>query len=194
MSQNLGQQVQQLEQNLTIVMRERQKLEEGIAANKSTQTTVSKAQANLDKSSKQVQVVIHEKEIETSSMQNELARIRVDALNTDAHNMQLRDTLAKLVGELKEKDTLIEKYEMEIRQRNDEIEKKMYRVDRLNRKFETLTSGMEDENTGPLEATIKNLKKEITTAQDENTELQRNWLADQTTLVNSIAATEEVSE
>jgi len=194
MSQNLSQQVQQLEQNLTIVMRERQKLEDGIAANKSTQTTVSKAQHNLEKSARQVQTVIHEKEIEHSSMQNELARIRVDSLNTDAHNMQLRDTLAKLVAELKEKDGLIEKYEMEIRQRNDEIEKKMYRVDRLNRKFEQLTSGMEDENTGPLEATIKNLKKEIVTAQDENTELQRDWLSNQTELVNSTDETEQISE
>lgn len=192
--QNLQQQVNHLDQNLTVVMRERQKLEEGIAANASTQTTVSKAQKNLIKTAAQVQGAIHEKEIETSSMQNELARIRVDSLNTDAHNMQLRDTLSKLVTELKEKDSLIEKYEMEIRQRNDEIEKKMYRVDRLNRKFESLTSGMEDENTGPLEATIKNLKKEIQVAQDENTELQRNWLADQTKLVNSIAATEDVSE
>jgi chromosome segregation ATPase len=192
--QNLQQQVNNLDQNLTVVMRERQKLEEGIAANASTQTTVSKAQKNLIKTAGQVQGQIHEKEIETSSMQNELARIRVDSLNTDAHNMQLRDTLSKLVTELKEKDSLIEKYEMEIRQRNDEIEKKMYRVDRLNRKFESLTSGMEDENTGPLEATIKNLKKEIQVAQDENTELQRNWLADQTKLVNSIAATGDVSE
>jgi len=98
------------------------------------------------------------------------------------------------VAELKEKDGLIEKYEMEIRQRNDEIEKKMYRVDRLNRKFEQLTSGMEDENTGPLEATIKNLKKEISTAQEENTELQRDWLVNQTELVNSTDETETISE
>merc|ERR1711865_1281199 len=75
-----------------------------------------------------------------------------------------------------------------------EIEKKMYRVDRLNRKFEQLTSGMEDENTGPLEATIKNLKKEISTAQEENTELQRDWLSNQTELVNSTDETEQISE
>merc|ERR1719261_1264270 len=95
-------------------------------------------------------------------MENELARVRVDTLNTDAHNMQLRDTLAKLVAELKEKDGLIEKYQVEIRQRNDEIEKKMYRVDRLNRKYELLVDGQEDvEHMGPLEATISALRKEI---------------------------------
>ena len=99
----------------------------------STQTAIRKAQKNLIKTAAQLQGAIHEKEIETSSMQNELARTRVDSLNTDAHNMQLRDTRPKLVTNLKEKDSLIEKYEMEIRQRNIEIEKKMYRVDRLSR-------------------------------------------------------------
>ena len=193
-SHNLQQQINQLDQNLEVVERERQKLEESIAANKSTQMTVSKAANNLAKGAEQVQAKTHEKEIEKSAMQNELARIKVDALNTDAHNMQLRDSLSKMVGELKEKDTLIEKYEMEIRQRNDEIEKKMYRVDRLNRKFEQLTSGMEDENVGPLEATIKNLNKEILGAQDENTELQRNWLTSQTELVNTSSKTEGIAE
>jgi uncharacterized coiled-coil DUF342 family protein len=33
---------------------------------------------------------------------------------------------------------LIAKYQLEIRQRNDEIEKKMYRVDRLNKKYEKM--------------------------------------------------------
>jgi len=36
----------------------------------------------------------------------------------------------------------------------------MLRLDRLNKKYEQLVSNMEDENTGPLEATIKNIKKE----------------------------------
>jgi hypothetical protein len=38
----------------------------------------------------------------------------------------LREILGKAMGELNDKDRLIEKYQLEIRQRNDEIEKKMY--------------------------------------------------------------------
>ncbi len=41
---------------------------------------------------------------EMAAMENELVRAKVDALNTDAHNMQLCDTPAKLVAELQEKD------------------------------------------------------------------------------------------
>ena len=50
--------------------------------------------------------------------------------------------------ELKEKESLIEKYEAEIRARHDEIEKKQLFIDRLNRKFDSLVSNMIDENTG----------------------------------------------
>ena len=63
-------------------------------------------------------------------MQNELARIKVDSLNTEAHNVQLSETLQRLEEELTSRDRLIAKYQLEIRQRTDEIEKKMYRVDR----------------------------------------------------------------
>ena len=93
--------------------------------------------------------------------------------------------LDKLVKELRDKDKLIEKYEMEIRQRNDEIEKKMYAVDRLNRKFEALTAATpEEENLGPLEATIKNMNTEKDKMEKENREKQKEWLRVQTELVD----------
>ena len=131
---NIREQIAVCEQNRQTVDRERQELEANIAANQSTQTTVEKAAANLHKAAKKVVVFVHAKELEKSTLENEMARIRVDALNTAAHAEALRASLGELVAGLKEKDRLIEKYEMEIRQRNDEIEKKMYIVDRLNRK------------------------------------------------------------
>jgi len=87
----------------------------------------------------------------------------MDALRpcTGAHNGKLQETLDALDSELKEKARTIEKYESEIKRRNDEIEKKTKDVDRLNREFEKKTGGFEDENTGPLEATIKNMNREI---------------------------------
>lgn len=128
-------------------------------------------------------------------MSNELARVRVDNLNTRSHNDQLRETLAKLVEQLKEKDTTVERHELEIRQRTDEIEKKMLRVDRLNRKLEHLTSNATSaENTGPLEATIVNLQKEIRTISSENLEFQGRWLRVQTQLVSSSAETEALKD
>lgn len=63
--------------------------------------------------------------LEEANLLNEEARIRVDSLNTEAHNLQLRETLKRTEDELNAKDRLIDKYQLEIRQRNDEIEKKV---------------------------------------------------------------------
>jgi hypothetical protein len=58
----------------------------------------------------------------------------VDILNTESHNTQLSETLKLLDEELREKLRAIEKYELEIKRRNDEIEKKTRDIDGLNRK------------------------------------------------------------
>tara|TARA_B100000795_G_C22789494_1_gene436215 strand:+ start:1569 stop:2015 length:447 start_codon:yes stop_codon:yes gene_type:complete len=120
--------------------------------------------------------VIQKHEQEESSVLNEMARIRVDILNTKSHNDSLQKTTDSLIGELTSKDKLIEKYEMEIRQRNDQIEKKMHTVDRLNRKYEALVAGEpEEENLGPLEATIKHIQKETIRMDGDNREMEKRW-------------------
>lgn len=86
------------------------------------------------KERKKVMERIHATEAEKLTVENELARLKIDALNVEAHNMQLRQTMDACAKDLKDKDTLIERYTMEIRQRNDSVEKKMSIVDRLNRK------------------------------------------------------------
>lgn len=62
---------------------------------------------------------------EETNLQNEEARIRVDSLNTEAHNLQLKETLKRSEEELDARDRLIEKYQLEISQRNVEIENKV---------------------------------------------------------------------
>ena len=181
--------------NIAVAVRERHSTEEHIYTNRHEQVTASKATKNLAKKEKALLMQVHEKEIEAADINNEMARIKVDTLNTEAHNVQLRETTNKSVDELREKDKLIEKYEMEIRQRNDEIEKKMYRVDRLNRKFEKMLDGVEDEESmGPLEASIKNIKKEIDNEDEQAETLQRLWLKDQTLLVQTASETDVVTE
>jgi len=117
-------------------------------------------------------------------LENEVAKMQVDALNTEAHCQSLKKTRAQCLAELKTQDTLIEKYQLEIRQRHDDVEKKMYIVDRLNRKYDALTANKEDVNHGPLEATIKNMDKQLTQTKSENQEIQRDWLKAQTELVS----------
>ncbi|OQS03730.1 hypothetical protein THRCLA_21084 [Thraustotheca clavata] len=181
-------------QTLETVQKERHALEDAIQAQKNTQTTMNKAVNNLVKETQNIQTLIHEKEILYANIKNEMARVNVDILNVQAHTVQLKEAQDKNVSELKSKDLQVEKNELEIRQRNDEIEKKMLRLDRLNKKYEQLVSNMEDENTGPLEATIKNIKKETTQRKKENVELQREWLQIQTSLVNLTAESEDIRE
>jgi len=123
-----------------------------------------------------------------AGLQNELARIKVDTLNVTSHNTQLQVQLKRLNEELKEKDALMAKYQLESRRRNVDIEKKQHDLDLLNRKFDQLMkqrAGMAelDEDSGPLEATIVNMKKEIINKAQECAELQRVWIKMQTELV-----------
>ena len=185
----------QLSTNIQIVTVERQKIEKQVLAEESNRTTVSKAVRNLQKQAAGVKDRTHDLEIQQAHLENELSRIKVDALNTAAHNAQLKDTLEGMVSKLREQDDLILKYQSEIRQRNDDIEKKMYRVDRLNRKYEKMMEGQEDEeNLGPLEATIKSLKADIEAEKEEAGRLEGVWLADQTRLVESAQAAETTLE
>lgn len=121
-------------------------------------------------------------------MQNELARIHVDTLNTRSHNSELEQQLGGLNSELAEKDALVQRYELEARRRTVEVEKKQHELDLLNKKFDTLMkqrAGIAelDEDAGPLEATIVHLKREINTKKEETAELQRAWIKQQTELV-----------
>merc|ERR1712159_317445 len=186
--------IRDFEQNYRTVMAEKQKLEDFIQQNASTQTTVSKAVTNMKKQQKQARSIVREKEATKVVLENEVAKLQVDALNTKAHNVSLNKTLSQCLAELKTQDTLIEKYELEIRQRHDDVEKKMYIVDRLNRKYEQLTANTEDENYGPLEATIKNMEKQLANTKSENQEIQRDWLQSQTQLVSVTANLENLNE
>lgn len=95
-----------------------------------------------------VGVQVHEKELKVVMIQNEVAKLTVDVLNTEAHNVQLEDTLKLLDEELADKAKVIDKYQLEIQRRNDDIEKKTRNVDTLNRKLEKLVYDMEGEDTG----------------------------------------------
>lgn len=181
---NINEQINIVDKHFQALERQRVELVQKLDDNLNDRATVSKAAANYMKKARIILDQLQNGESEVARVENEMARIKVDCLNTDAHNDQLAQTLKKAVSELKEKETLIEKYQLEIRQRNDEIEKEMYIVDRLNRKYDQLTQGHEDTNMGPLEATIHNLQKEIAVVETDNNELQQLWLKDQTILVN----------
>jgi chromosome segregation ATPase len=180
-----------LAQNLVMVTQERQHMEDDVQVTQSARSNVSKATANLIKDQGKLLKKIHERENEGNEVENDIARMKVDRLNASSLNDQLQEQHGIILRELEEKEAMIGKYQLEIRQRNDEVEKKMYRVDRLNKKYEKIvdSAGGED-NLGPLENTIQNLNKDTESTLLECKELERDWLRKQTDLV---AVASEVS-
>ncbi len=61
-------------------------------------------------------------------------------------------------------------------------------------RYEKLTAGVEEENMGPLEATIRNLSKQIAAKVESSEHLQQEWLRDQTTMVAVANVVEEQVE
>lgn len=195
LSKSLVADADSLLQNLQVVTRERQKMEEEMQNSKSTHSNVNKAVENLVKKKLKVMKTIHERENELINVENEISRTKLDLLNCNMLNDQLRDTLKTHVKEFQEKEALIDKYQVEIRQRHDEIEKKMYRVDRLNKKYDKMVeSAGGEENLGPLEYTIKTLEKEIETLSNECKDCERDWLKKQTEMVAVTAEGDKIAE
>lgn len=182
-------------QNLQVVTQERQKLEEDLQTLRSTHSNVNKAVTNLLKEQKKVLQRIHERENEGNEVENEIARYKVARLNVTSAIEQLRDQFSVVTKEVNEKEAMAAKYQLEIRQRNDEVEKKMYRVDRLNKKYDKMVeSAGGEENLGPMENVIKNLNKEIDGTNTECKELEREWLRRQTEMVAVSAECDQIAE
>jgi len=134
---------------------------------------------------------IHEKEIDTGTIDNELARVKIDVMNTTVHCSQLKDRLINEMDDLNEKDKAVANLQMEVRRSHDDIESKMNKVDRLNRKYEQMASDIEEEEPlGPLEASIKSLERQIQTMDGQSRRLQEEWVANQAKLITSIEKTE----
>jgi coiled-coil domain-containing protein 40 len=183
-----------LAQNLVLVTQERQNMEDEVQITLSARTNVSKATENLIKEQSKFLKKAHDRENEGNEVENSIARMKVDRLNACSLNDQLHEQHGVVLKELEEKEAMIGKYQLEIRQRNDEVEKKMYRVDRLNKKFDKMVdSAGGEENLGPLENIISNLNKEAEVVLTECKELERDWLRKQTDLV-AVASEADISK
>lgn len=127
---------------------------------------------------------MHGLEVSRAEAENAIAAFKVEALTVASRVGQLRDALGALEAGVSDKERLIERYDAEIKQRNDAVQKKMTVVDKLNRQWERMTEGqVEPENMGPLHAEVANLSKQIAEVRNQCEVLQRRWLTEQTALV-----------
>eukprot|EP01029_Cantina_marsupialis_P027878 TRINITY_DN774120_c0_g1_i1.p1 TRINITY_DN774120_c0_g1~~TRINITY_DN774120_c0_g1_i1.p1 ORF type:complete len:867 (-),score=347.93 TRINITY_DN774120_c0_g1_i1:177-2777(-) len=174
--------------------RQRREIEQQILVEQSQKVTANKAATNLMKETTATRDNIHKKELEIATLENERARIVVDSLNTEAHNEALRQSSNNIKREIELKATESKAREVEIDQNNTTIEKAILFVERLNRKLEKLTSGDAEENLGPMEAQIHNLKKLKKQSVQECEDLKRRWLKTQSEWVKQSDNTENVKQ
>merc|ERR1719506_2069301 len=187
----------QLSANIQIVTVERQKIEQKVLSAASDRATINNAIEALKKPLGAVKKRTQDLEMQQVMVDNELARVRIDALNTKAHNDQLKETLQSFDVKLQEQEDLIQKYQREIRQRHDDVEKKTLRVAFLNRKLQLHLKDIDlgpEEAMGPLENEIRMIRKETSKIKEECARLRGVWLADQTRLVEVAQRTEAILE
>jgi chromosome segregation ATPase len=163
----------------------------------SEQTTSERVASNSQKRTSKIREEIAEKEVETQTLMNEIARVTVDSLNTKAHNQMLKDRYKQLGDELAEREKLIEQYEQEIRKRHHQIEKKQLYVDRLNREYDEKRTKLEAEAgdgdvAGPQEAKLKHMKKTIADLTKECSDMQKDWIQKQTQLLSISTETDRL--
>lgn len=160
-----------------------QQLEKQIAEKLKTLSSYQKGAQSSQRDGNKLRAIIHEKESATVNYQNEISVIHLEALNAETRCASMRDQLKNVDKEISEKNSLIEKYEQEIRRNNDMLSKRASEMDLLNKKYDQLSSGGADTNMGPLEATIHNLSKSIALKETECLQLQQYWLRAQNELV-----------
>merc|ERR1719364_66514 len=191
------QELQTVEASIQKVARETMELQEHIEEKISQQATVVRSEANTNKSAKKLGSLVQDQEMELQNLQNEISRVMVDSLNTKAHNQMLKERLDTLTEDLAEREKLIEQYELEIRKRHNQIEKKQLYVDRLNREYDEKRSKLEGEAgeadiAGPLEAKIKHLRKSIAEKSKECQDMQKDWIGKQTQLMSASSDTDRL--
>eukprot|EP00906_Rhabdomonas_costata_P029190 RCo041213 len=186
-----------LEKRTAKVHREVRRLEDVVMETLNTQATLKKGSRSTLQAVEKMKQQIRDKELQVTQVENELARIRIDTLQTQAHNEVLKATMQELEKELAANDYLIERMQVDIRRKHDEIERKQKNLDKLNRQFDDCIAQQGNESgegVGPLEATINNLSKSIAQKSNENDQLQRDWIKAQTELVNTKNYTSKLTE
>ncbi|KAL4455762.1 hypothetical protein ABPG74_003172 [Tetrahymena malaccensis] len=172
-----------IETNIMKLHTETKKLWEDLVHQKSEHTTIEKTATNLNKQANQISIEIEDKSVELENLLNEIARVKIDQLNTLSQIEVLENKRREVIKEREEKEITVATYEVQIRQGHDLNEKKQHEVGRLNREHDKLSSVQSDMSRGPLEAKRNNLIRKTQELGKENDLMQREWIKKQTLLV-----------
>ena len=176
-------QMTSLEQSIMTLHTKTKQLRDNIMNHISQQKTIEKSSANLINQTKTKYQAISDKEVEQEEFANEISRVKIDVLNAKQQNEILSNKLKQLQDEQQKKDREVTKFEQRIKETLNDIQSKQYDVDRLNKQLGQLKKNGQDENTTPLENVVNNLKKQNIEKQDEIDQVQKDWISNQTALV-----------
>jgi coiled-coil domain-containing protein 40 len=162
-----------VEGNIMKLHTEAKRLYESLVDQKSEHTTIEKTASNLLKQAQKLNEDIEEKEIELENILNEIARIRIDQLNTKSQIDLLKKKREEALAEQNDKKYLVITYEVQIKQGHDINEKKQHEVGRLNKLHDELMSKANDEGKNPDENKLSNLLRESEDLEKRCNELYR---------------------
>ena len=114
------------------------KLEDEIFKKLQDKLTADKAAQYSDKLRKEQRERLRELERSLAKLENEIAKAKLEGIQTGALNERLERDIRMLNREIEDKNRIISKSEADIRQRNLSIEHKQGQIDLYNKKIEAL--------------------------------------------------------
>ncbi len=175
-----------LQREIEKINQEKVKIEDEIFKKLQDRLTADKAAKYSDKLRKEQQEKLRELERNLVKLDNEVAKAKLDGLQTKSENEALQRDITMFLNEISDRNNIISESEREIRKRMLKIEKKQNEIDLLNKRIEQMIEKAGGVELGPLELEEKNLNKEIDDLLIKIMELEQKWLREQNELVRKI--------
>lgn len=128
----------QYQRDIETISQEKVKLEDEIFQKLQTKLTADKAAKYSDKLRQEQREKLRELERSLAKMENEIAKAKLESIQTTTLNEALERDIKMLNTELEDKNRIISKSESEIRQRVLMIEHKQSQIDIFNKRIENL--------------------------------------------------------
>eukprot|EP00884_Botryococcus_braunii_P018105 jgi/Botrbrau1/4979/Bobra.0396s0007.2 len=132
---------------------------------------------------------------EAQRLRDQLGQFEMEINKAVSHNIRLEERACILEQSVTDRLDTCARLEAELRRRTVHVERKTKEVDLLNRKYEKmLMARAPNDHSGPLEATIASLIRDIASKEEQSRDMQRQWLVKERELVVLQAANSQASQ
>ncbi|KAL4448619.1 hypothetical protein ABPG75_005838 [Micractinium tetrahymenae] len=190
----LASQKAQLEREAARLAQESAALDRELLERLGEQTFAEKGGAAALREIHALRARVAEREAAAEAAQAALDRLDQEVEAVQGGNARLEAVLRSLEGSLADKAAGVAALEGEVKAGHADVEAKTRALDQLNRRYQRLLDNAKDVETGPLEATIVNLQREIAAKAAAGRDLQRRWIGVQGQLVALQAENAEAAE